>query len=296
MLNSTAATRRQGSGPVPERFIRQPGAPGPRRIAAVAAVAIPIEAELPAGGLLLDTLAQLIARHGGESACLTLAGGGFGPFGYVIPALSPDTSHAAFYSAPRRPPGITRLDIAAITVGWRDGRPFFHCHALWTEADGTLGCGHVLPEETVVAAPIRATGAALVGARFEATQDEETGFKLFSPVATGTALPARAIPGVALRLAPNQDLVETLQRAAMEARLGRAAVRGGVASTIGARFADAKPIEGFATELLVTRGVLGDTSALDIAIVDLDGTIGQGRVLAGDNPVLMTFEGFLEAV
>jgi predicted DNA-binding protein with PD1-like motif len=281
---------------MPERFIRQPGAPGPRRIAAVPAGAIPVEVELPASGLLLDTLAELIARFGAESACLTLAGGGFGPFGYVIPALSPDASHAAFYSAPRRPPGTTRLEAGAITVGWRDGTPFFHCHALWTEADGTLGCGHVLPEETVIAAPIRASGAALVGARFEARQDEETGFKLFSPVATGTAPPARAIQGVALRLAPNQDLVRTLEKAAAEARLGRAAVRGGVASTIGARFADAPPISGFATELLVTRGIVGDTTALDIAIVDLDGHIGQGRVVAGDNPVLMTFEGFLEAI
>lgn len=279
-----------------ERFIRQPGAPGPRRIAAVAAGAIPVEAELPAGGRLLDTVAELVARHGAESACLALAGGGFGPFGYVIPALAPDATHAAFYSAPRRPAGITRLDAGAITVGWRDGAPFFHCHALWTEADGTFGCGHVLPEETVIAAPIRATGAALVGARFEATQDEETGFRLFSPVATGTRLPARAIPGVALRLAPNQDLVRTLEKAAAEARLGRAAVRGGVASTIGARFANAPPIAGFATELLVTRGIVGDASELDIAIVDLEGSIGSGRVVAGENPVLMTFEGFLEAV
>ncbi len=287
---------RQGNRRVPERFIRQPGAPGARRIAAVPAGAIPIEAELPAGGLLLDTLAQLVARHGAESACLALSGGGFGPFGYVIPALSPDASHAAFYSAPRRPPGITRIEAGAITVGWRDGKPFFHCHALWTEADGTPGCGHVLPEETVIAAPIRATGAALVGARFDATQDEETGFKLFSPVATGTTLPPRAIPGVALRLAPNQDLVRTLEKAAAEARLGRAAVRGGVASTIGARFADAPPIQGFATELLVTHGIVGEASALDIAIVDLEGHIGQGRLAAGDNPVLMTFEGFLEAI
>ncbi len=260
------------------------------------ASAIPVDVELPAGRLLLDTLAELAARLGAESACLALSGGGFGPFGYVIPAPSPDASHAAFYSAPRRPPGMTRLDAAAITLGWRDGEPFFHCHALWTEADGGVGCGHVLPEETVIAAPIRATGAALVGARFEAMQDEETGFRLFSPVATATVVPARATPGVAVRLAPNQDLVRALETAVGAARLGRAAVRGGVASTIGARFADAAPIDGFATELLVTRGTVGDVSALDIAIVDLDFQIRRGRLLADDNPVLMTFEGFLEAI
>ncbi len=279
-----------------ERFIRQPGTPGAQRIAAVAAGAIPIEAELRAGGRLLDTIAELISGYGGESACLALTGGGFGPFSYVIPALSPDATHAAFYSAPRRPQGVSRLEAAAITLGWRDGRPFFHCHALWTEADGTLGCGHVLPEETVIAVPIRASGVAIVGARFEAVQDEETGFKLFSPLATPTPLRASMIPGVALRLAPNQDLVRTLERAAAEARLGRAAVRGGVASTIGARFADAPPIAGFATELLVTRGIVGAGSEIDIAIVDLEGHVGQGRVVPDDNPVLMTFEGFLEAL
>lgn len=281
---------------MPERFIRQPGLPGPRRIAAVSAGAIPVEAEIHAGGRLLDAIAELITGCGGESACLTLTGGGLGPFGYVIPALSPDARHAAFYSAPRRPPGVSRLETGAITLGWRDGSPFFHSHALWTEADGTRGCGHVLPEETFVAETIRASGVAIIGARFEAMQDEETGFRLFSPVATSTPLRKGAKPGVALRLAPNQDLVRTLETVALTARLGEAAVRGGVASTIGARFADAPPISGFATELLVTRGTVGAASAIEIAIVDLDGTIGQGRLVAGDNPVLMTFEGFLEAL
>ena len=280
---------------MPERTIRQPGPPSATRIVAVPAGAVAVDTELPKGALLLDALADLVRRHGAESGCFALTGGAFGPFGYVIPALSPDATHAAFYSAPRRPPGATRLEAGAVTVGWRDGAPFFHCHALWIQADGTRGCGHVLPEETFVAAPIHVTGATLIGARFEATQDPETGFKLFVPCATGTRPPAHAAPGVALRLAPNQDLVRTLERAATEAGLGQARVRGGVASTIGARFTNAKPITGFATELLVTAGRIGPESSLDIAIVDLDGHIGKGRLAAGDNPVLMTFEGFLEA-
>jgi predicted DNA-binding protein with PD1-like motif len=40
-----------------------------------------------------------------------------------------------------------------MTLGERDGAPFFHCHALWTEAGGRAGGGHILPEETVVAEP-----------------------------------------------------------------------------------------------------------------------------------------------
>ena len=48
---------------------------------------------------------------------------------------------------------MTRLKIGAMTFGQRDGAPFFHCHALWTEADGRAGGGHILPEETLVAEP-----------------------------------------------------------------------------------------------------------------------------------------------
>ena len=45
----------------------------------------------------------------------------------------------------RRPAGVTRLSAGAMTLGRRDGAPFFHCHALWREADGTLSGGHILP-------------------------------------------------------------------------------------------------------------------------------------------------------
>jgi predicted DNA-binding protein with PD1-like motif len=248
---------------------------------------------LPAGVRLLDALAVLL--EDAESACLTLSGGGFAPFGYVIPALSPNGARAAFYSEPFRPEGESRLDVAAVTLGWRDGAPFFHCHALWTEAGGRRGCGHVLPDETFIGSPIRARGVVILGARFEVTPDPETGFSLFMPKATGTPPPANARPGLAIRLCPNQDLTEALERAARDAGFARAVVQGGVASIIGARFADAPPIEAFATEMLVTRGEVGDAAELDIAIVDLHGTIGQGRLLRGDNPVLMTFEGVLES-
>ena len=107
---------------------------------AVPAGAVAVEATLPAGRRLLDALAALLQAYGAESAALTLSGGGFGPFAYVIPGLSPDGSQVAFYSGTYRPPGIARLDVAAVTVGTKAGSPFFHCHALWTEADGRLGC------------------------------------------------------------------------------------------------------------------------------------------------------------
>lgn len=280
------------------RTIRQPGPPAALRAACVPVGVVAVDRVLPAGARLLDALATLL-EGGADSACLTLSGGALSPFAYVIPALSPDASHAAYYSDIRRPPGESALRVAAITIGLREGKPFFHCHALWTEADGRRACGHVLPDDTVIAAPIRASGAAIVGARFEVHPDAETGFSLFAPVATGRAIPADLRPGVAVRLAPNQDLSEALEGAGRAAGFGRAAIRGGVASLIGARFMDAPEIEGFATEMLVRRGDIrcsaGPASEIDVAIVDYRGAIGEGRLVPGDNPVLMTFEGVLEA-
>ena len=278
------------------RRIQQPGPPAAERITACAVGTVPIERALPAGSRLLDTLAGVLAEARVESACLTLRGGTLGPFCYVMPALSPDGSQAAFYTAPVRPPGETRLDVAAITVGWRDGKPFFHCHALWTEAGGRRGCGHVIPDDTIIAAPIEASGVGIVGARFEVQPDPETGFNLFKPHPTGTAIPPGAGRGVALRLAPNQELSGALEAAAATAGFRRAMLHGGVASIIEARFMDAPPIEGFATELLVRRGVVASgATELDIAVVDYRGSIGAGRLINGDNPVLMTFEGVLAA-
>lgn len=284
------------------RSIRQPGPPAAERAALVAVGALALDCMLPAGMRLLDALACLLADGRCESACLALSGGAFGPFAYVTPAAAPDAAHAAFYSAVHRPAGETRLAAGAVTLGWRDGQPFFHCHALWTEAGGRAGCGHVLPEETMIAAPIHAQGAAIVGARFEVHADAETGFGLLTPRATGTAPPSGARPAVALRLAPNQDLAAALEAAGRQARLHRATLHGGVASLIGARFADAPPIAGFATEVFMRAGTLrcaddaaGPASLLTATVVDLYGSIGTGHLVAGDNPVLMTFEGVLAA-
>lgn len=277
------------------RAVRQPGAAAAERCVFVAVGCVPIVGVLPAGPRLLDALHGLLVG-GVESACLRLSGGGFGPFGYVIPAVSTDGEHAAFYSSVFRPEGVTRLDAAAVTVGWRDGRAWFHCHGVWTEADGRRGCGHVLPEETVIASPVSVDGSGIVGGRFVVRADAETGFSLFVPEASGAAWPAGGRRGVALRLAPNQEIGVALAEVSRRTGFARATVRGGVGSIIGAKFVSAAAIDGFATELLVRDGVLRPEPALDVVIVDLEGRIGEGRLVAGENAVLMTFEAVLEEV
>jgi predicted DNA-binding protein with PD1-like motif len=279
------------------RTIRQPGPPNAERIAAIPVATTPIDTVLPAGTRFLDALATLL---GGpiDSACLTLRAGAFGPFAYVIPSLPPDATHAAYYSDTRRPPGRSVIETGAITLGTRDGKPFFHCHALWTEANGTRACGHVLPDDTMIAVPIHITGVGITGARFEVHPDPETGFSLFTPRATTTPRPGVG-QGIALRLAPNQELSHTLEQIGRTAGFRRATVHGGVASIIEARFTDAPDITGYATELAVIGASVrcmpdaGPPTAIDVAIVDYTNDIRTGRLVNDDNPVLMTFEGVL---
>jgi hypothetical protein len=60
---------------------------------------------------------------------------------------------------------------------------------------------------------------------------------------------------------------------------------------------DGKIIEPFATELAITSGAISSGEAtLDVALIDYTGGIGEGRLIRGDNPVLMTMELVLEVL
>ena len=281
-----------------DRFVRQPGPPSARRILAVPCGMVPLDVELPAGMRLLDALAAFLGKTGAESACLTLSGGSFSPFAYVIPSAAQDEAHAAFYSDVFCPEGASLLEFAAVTLGWREGKPWFHCHGCWLEHGGKNGCGHVLPADTWISSPVRATGAGMIGARFEVQPDAETGFDLLSPVPTGTSLAQNCRPALALRLAPNQPLASSLQAAGRAAGFASARVHGGVASLIGVRFDGAPPLAGYATEVLLRSGMVecdaGAKTRLVVSAIDYLGQTGTGRLAGDDNVVLMTFEGLLE--
>jgi predicted DNA-binding protein with PD1-like motif len=284
------------------RHIVQPGPPAPERIQWVAARGRAFSFTLEAGLPLLEAARRGFAASGFAGGVLRWAGGALGPFAYVMPALSGTPDHAAFYSDTFRPAGVTRLKLAAMTLGERDGAPFFHCHALWTEADGCIKGGHILPEETVVAEPFAVEAFGIDGAGFAAEPDPETNFKLFGPIATaacGTETTSRAF---ALRLRPNRDFAGALEAFCRERGIVSAKLHGGVGSTIGARFTDGRIVEPFATELAVSSGVIvSDVSGaleaeLDIALVDYTGGLAEGRLSHGDNPVLMTMELVLEVL
>jgi predicted DNA-binding protein with PD1-like motif len=284
------------------RAIVQPGPPAAERIQWVEARGRGFSFTLEAGLPLLEAARRGFAAQGFAGGTLNIKRGALGPFAYVMPALSKTPEHAAFYSETFRPQGITRLKLAAMTLGVRDGAPFFHCHGLWREADGRVNGGHMLPEETLVAEPFEVDAFGLDGAVFAAEPDPETNFKLFGPVTSksgGTEATSRAF---ALRLRPNQDFAEALVSFCRVRGIARATIRGGVGSTIGARFTDGRVVDPFATELAITSGSIAPGAGgaleaiLDIALVDDTGGVAEGRLIRGDNPVLMTMELVLEAL
>jgi predicted DNA-binding protein with PD1-like motif len=282
------------------RSIAQPGRPAPERIQWAEARGRAFSFTLQAGLPLLEAARQGFAAEGFAGGVLNIESAALGPFAYVMPALSNTGENAAFYSDTFRPEGVTRLRTGAMTFGERDRAPFFHCHALWTEANGRAGGGHILPEETIVAEPFVVEAFGIDGARFRAEPDPETNFKLFGPVpsaATGVKTTSRAY---ALRLRPNQDFAGALEAFCRDRGIARAKLHGGVGSIIGARFDDGRAIEPFATEMAVRSGaIVSDANGaleatLEVALVDYTGGLAIGRLVRGDNPVLMTMELVLE--
>jgi predicted DNA-binding protein with PD1-like motif len=284
------------------RRIDQPGPPVPERIQWVEGRGRAFSFTLHAGEMLLEAARRGFAEAGFAGGTLNIKGGALGPFAYVMPALSRTGENAAFYSDTFRPAGVTQLRMAAMTLGIRDGAPFFHCHALWREADGRVNGGHILPEETIVAEPFEAEAFGIDGAVFAAEPDPETNFKLFGPVANASGGAKPASRAFALRLRPNQDFAGALEAFCRQHGIFRARIHGGVGSTIGARFTDGRSVVPFATELLIRSGAIapganGSLEAeLDVALVDYLGGLAEGHLLRGDNPVLMTMELALEVL
>jgi predicted DNA-binding protein with PD1-like motif len=284
------------------RRIAQPGPPAHERIQWVEARGRAFSFTCKAGLPLLEAMCRGFAVAGFAGGTLNIRGGALGPFAYVMPALSRTGEHAAFYSDTFRPAGMTRLKTATMTLGRRDGAPFFHCHALWTEADGRAGGGHILPEETVVAESFAVEAFGIDGAAFTAEPDPETNFRLFGPVASAARGVEAASRAFALRLRPNQDFADALESFCREQGITRAELHGGVGSIIGARFADGRVVKPFATELAVSSGTISTGAGgaleaeLEIALVDYLGGLAEGRLARGDNPVLMTMELVLEVL
>lgn len=282
-------------------FIQQPGpAPEPRLLAAEGRGA-PFRFTLQPGLLLVEAVRRGFAAAGFHSGTVRLRDIAFGPFTYVMPALSKDATHAAFYSEFYRPEGITRMPTGALSFGTRDGSAFYHCHGLWNHADGIACGGHVIPEEATVAEASEVEAFGVDGAQFEVMTDPETNFRIFHPAPgfEGTREGARAF---VIRLRPNQDFCGALEQFCLARGIRRARLHGGVGSIIGVHLTDGTVFENFATEVFIENGVIEPNidghlaAAVNIGLIDYTGRIARGRLVRGDNPVLMTFELVIEVV
>ncbi len=279
------------------RRIAQPGTPETERIAFVEAKGRAFQFVLEPGVPLLEAVRRGFAAEGFVSGVLNFGEIALAPFAYVMPALSSSPDFAAYYSETYRPAGVTHLIDGAMTFGTRDGAPFFHCHALWREADGKLSGGHILPvEETVVARAATVHAFGLSGARFDGTPCRETNFKLFEPIVDIPRETSGDQRCFAIRMRPNIDLHLALEDFCREHDVPAARILGGVGSTIEARFSDRASMTNFATEVYIRDGRIAPDeqgvlqAAISAALVDYTGETGWGMLQRGDSPVLMTFE------
>lgn len=283
------------------RRILHPGPVADRRVDLVNTQVHQQRLLLQPGRSLLAAVAEALAPLGVASAVLQLQPGMLQPFAYVMPDLAKTPAHAVYFSDRHEAVGPVQLETATVTVGLREGAPSLHCHARWLDADGVRHCGHVLPQDAVLASPMPATAWLLDGAAFEVTADDETAFSLFKPVArppVGRGDAGRA--ALAVRLAPNEDVCTALEALCRARGIRHATVRGGVGSTVGALFDDGRRVEPFVTELLVRQGRVrtgadgSPRAEIDVSLVDHTGGLADGRLARGGNAVLVTFELVLE--
>ena len=209
-----------------------------------------------------------------------------------MPGPADDTSHVAYFTAPRAPEGVTRIEQANATFGWADGKPSLHCHAAWVEPDGQRRGGHILPGDSVVAEATEVEAWGFRTVRVATAPDAETNFTLFQP--SGVSTPGTA---VFARVKPNEDLVLAVETIAAAHAMRDADVRGSLGSLIGAAFANGTSVADHATEVLVRSGSIRNGIAeLDLLVVDMAGKVHSGPLTRGENPVCITFDLVLERV
>lgn len=283
---------------MPERRLQQPGPATAERFESFTGTGRRFSFELQPGLSLNDAIAIPLAAANLRAASLVIEGGAFAPFHYLMPALSTDGLHAAWYSDTFAPAGETVMERGNVTFGERDGAAFIHCHATWIEPDGRRCAGHILPHETIVSRPIRATVWGVETIRMVSEPDAETAFTIFHPVPVSAPAADDAGPRTVIaRVCPNEDITGALEAICRKHGIAGAHLRGGVGSLIGARYADGGRVEDIATEVFITGGfVSADTSRtrIEITMVDTGGGITRGDLVRGDNPVCITFELCLE--
>ncbi|BCH18138.1 MAG: DUF296 domain-containing protein [Mesorhizobium sp.] len=306
------------------RSIRHPGPIASERFAAMPCAAAPLTLRLETGSSVNDAVAQALADAGFGGGYIRLRNARLDPMRYVIPAASPDGTHAAWYSDTFAPEGMTVIEDAGLVAGRRDEQPFLHCHGIWRTPDGVRRMGHLLPLDSHLAEPVEVTAWGIEGALFDVRDDTETNFRLFAPIKApvlehfaakrlrlasdkmrqskelerGFGSPkTQSAPGerrgrraAICTVKPNEDIGQAIEAVCRRHGFDHASIQG-IGSLVGADFDDGSAVSSYATEVLVTDGaVRSGRCTLDIALVGMDGVISAGRLRRDANPVCVTFE------
>ncbi len=265
-----------------------PGPRAARRAHALCTSLRPVRGVLPAGQTVAAAVGALFEANGCEGGTLSLDGVICQPMRFVLPALSTDGVHAAWYSETRAPDGRWTIRNSTASVGWKDGAPFLHCHGIWSCGDRTA-MGHLLPNDAILAEDAVVEGLGSPDTWFEALPDEETAFSLFTPVGggEGDALFARILPG--------EDVVGAIEALAAAHHIRDARLHA-VGSIDHIRFAEGHRVDCLATELRFGDAWLkGGQAHIPIDVVDIEGNITSGTLTRGDNPVGVTLELIIES-
>ncbi len=264
--------------------------PGPRaaeRVRAVRAQIEPVAGVLRAGETVMAGVARVFAEAGCRGGMVLLDGVTCAPLRYVLPALSTDGVHAAWYSDTHALENALILRATA-SVGTRDGAAFLHCHGLWQAGRAPVAMGHLLPFESVIATDAPVTGLGASDAGFVARPDDETAFTLFQPEGGGAG------DSLVARIAPGEDVVTSIEALAAAHGITEARLHG-LGSIDHVRFAQGGRMDCLATELRLHGAVLrAGRARVGIEVVDIAGRIKSGELKRGANPVGVTLELLIE--
>lgn len=265
--------------------IIHPGPATPRNYLTARGTAIERRVDLMRGQTLMSAVAEILDAEGCQSGVIVLDGAKIGPYQFVMPDLSKDGVHAAWYSPTHDGSNATIIQGTAI-AGKRDGAWWLHAHALWNE-DGASLAGHLLPDKVTVCETTSVTLHAFRGGAFDVQMNAETLFPIFHPI--GGRQKGNA---VIAKVNPFHDITASIREIAAEVGFASATVLG-VGSVIGARFLDASPpMLSTISEVffMAGSGVGPDRIDLKLFCVDPENGQYQGLLAPGTSPVCVTFE------
>jgi predicted DNA-binding protein with PD1-like motif len=277
--------------------------PGPRllpRVQTVTTRSTAVHAELSPGARLIDGLDEILASTDATCAQVEITGGIFDRISYCVPAECPDGSVVCTFSETREARTPAQLLVGSVTVGFRDGERFMHCHAVWLDAEGEIRGGHLWPETVVGGVPVYAVVHPLPGITTVNARDPETCMPVFTPhPAADRSVASQPVRGARVamsRVRPGEDITTVVRQVCDEQGFRSAVVRAGVGSLVGAclrRDQGVFNVDGPATELATMVGRLrGDAADIELSaiVVDRHGEVQRGVLVPGRNPVAITFE------